>query len=725
MTNESAGELAGKLVGGGWRITAATLSLGLTSLVTQVVLIREFLSVFYGNELVIGVLFANWMLLTGLGAYLGRFVGTVTGRSGFLAALLMLFGSIPFVTVFLLRFLKNIIFPVGTMVGLIPIIWSSFILITPYCILSGLSFTILSSLAWRSSGKSVGAVYSTEALGSFAGGIIYSLALIFILNTFQSLTALMAFNFALALAVGRDTPRVWGIVWVLSVALIVPLILLNPDVVTKRFLHPGEKVLYSRDTPYGNVTVTSQAEQENFYENNVLLSSANDASGREEPVHYAMLQHTALKSVLMVSGALTGAVEEVLKYDVSRLDYVELNPALIDLARRYSGGLKDGRVTVFNRDARLFVRESKDSYDVVLLNTPEPSTVQANRYYTAEFFEDVKAIMNPGGVLSFGLLPAVDYQSEDARRINSTMMNTLKSMFHEVLIVPGNKTYFLASDSALSIGIGKLAEQRGISTTYVNKYYLDDEDLARRSHLIQSSLALDAPINRDLAPASYYRQIVYWLSYFRANLWPLAIVVAVLLFFVITRLNSVSAGIFTGGFAASSIEILLLFAFQILYGYVYQMLGVIVALFMAGLAAGSYLAKRMFPHPESRTFIVIQLEIAVYCFSLSPIVLLLRNILHLPILVNAAFLLFAFVIAGLIGMEFSVAAMLRRGGSQRVASELYGIDLIGSALGALLAGTFLIPAFGFLAVSVIAGTMSLISSLATFAGRRSLDGLSA
>jgi spermidine synthase len=167
---------------------------------------------------------------------------------------------------------------------------------------------------------------------------------------------------------------------------------------------------------------------------------------------------------------------------------------------------------------------------------------------------------------------------------------------------------------------------------------------------------------------------------------------------------------------------LLLFAFQILYGYVYQMLGVIVALFMAGLAAGSYLAKRMFPHPESRTFILIQIEIAVYCFSLPGIVLLLRNVLDLPILVNAAFLLFAFVIAALIGLEFSVAAMLRRGGAQRVASELYGIDLIGSALGALLAGTYLIPAFGFLAVSVIAGSMSLVSSLATFAGRRSIDG---
>lgn len=707
----------GQAVKESWRVTVATFSLGLTSLVTQVVLIREFLSVFYGNELVIGVLFANWMLLTGLGAYLGRFVGTSKEKPGFLATLLVLLGSIPFLTVFLLRYLKNIVFPVGIMVGLVPIIWSSFILVAPYCLLSGLSFTLLSSLAWSGNRKSVGEVYSTEAWGSFTGGIVYSLALIFILTTFQSLTVLLAFNFALALAVERDTLRIWGIVWLLSLVIIVPLVLMNLDVVTKTYLHPGERLLYSRDTPYGNVTVTQRVAQQNFYENGVLIASQNDVPGREEPVHYAMVQHPAPKSVLMVSGSLTGAASEVLKYDVGRLDYVERNPNLLHRAI----GLEDRRVTAFNTDVRLFVRGAASKYDVVLLNTPEPSTVQANRYYTEEFFVDVKKIMNPGGVFSFGLLPAVDYQSGDARRINSTMMNTLKTVFHEVLIVPGNKTYFLASDSALSIGICDLIQQRGINTIYVNKFYLDDEDLARRSRVIHSSLSIDAPINKDMAPAAYYRQIVYWLSYFGANLWPLAIVVAALFFVLAMRLNSVSAGVFTGGFAASSIEILLLFAFQILYGYVYQMLGIIVALFMAGLAVGSHSAKRMFPQTGSRSFIGIQLGIALYCFLLPPILIMLRNAMDLPILVTIAIFLLVFVIAWLIGLEFSVAATLRRGSAQRAASELYGVDLIGSALGALLAGTYLIPAFGFLAVSVIAGSLSIISSLATFAGRRSID----
>jgi spermidine synthase len=54
------------------RLTVSIVAVGLTSLVTQVFLLREFLSVFYGEELVIGVLLSNWMILTGVGAYLSR-----------------------------------------------------------------------------------------------------------------------------------------------------------------------------------------------------------------------------------------------------------------------------------------------------------------------------------------------------------------------------------------------------------------------------------------------------------------------------------------------------------------------------------------------------------------------------------------------------------------------------------------------------------------------------
>ena len=48
-------------------------ALGISSIITQIILIREFLSVFSGNELVFGIILANWLLLTGIGAYIGKY----------------------------------------------------------------------------------------------------------------------------------------------------------------------------------------------------------------------------------------------------------------------------------------------------------------------------------------------------------------------------------------------------------------------------------------------------------------------------------------------------------------------------------------------------------------------------------------------------------------------------------------------------------------------------
>jgi spermidine synthase len=307
-------------------VSFTAISLGVTSLVTQIILLREFLSVFFGNELVIGVLLANWMLLTGLGSYLGRFVGRDSAIEKTLIPLLLSLAVVPPLTVFLLRYLRNLVFPVGTMIGVVPIIWSSLVLLAPFCLLSGSSFSILAARASRDDRGMIGAVYASESIGSVAGGILFSLLLIHFLNTFQSLTVVMALNLVVALAVGRKRRCIRVALWLVALLLVVPAIFINLDLMTKRFLFPEQELIDVRDTPYGSLAVTRQSEQQNFYENSQLLSSTNDVSTSEEAVHFAMVQHKNPRMVLMVSGAIPGSPLEVLKYGVTRLDYVELNP---------------------------------------------------------------------------------------------------------------------------------------------------------------------------------------------------------------------------------------------------------------------------------------------------------------------------------------------------------------------------------------------------------------
>ena len=111
----------------------------------------------------------------------------------------------------------------------------------------------------------------------------------------------------------------------------------NLDLLTRRFLFPGQSIAFFRDTPYGNLTVTRQEEQISLFENGILLFSSNDIIAKEESVHFAMVQRQGPKDVLLIGGGISGAPAEVLKYGMARLDYAEKNPWILQIGRELVG----------------------------------------------------------------------------------------------------------------------------------------------------------------------------------------------------------------------------------------------------------------------------------------------------------------------------------------------------------------------------------------------------
>ena len=122
-------------------------------------------------------------------------------------------------------------------------------------------------------------------------------------------------------------------------------------------------------------------------------------------------------------------------------------------------------------DGRRFLRQTDEDYDVVMVNLPPPGSAQLNRFYTWEFFSDLKAHMTDIGVLSIPLQGMENYLSPEAGSLYSILYHTLNRSFKNILLIPGYKTYFLASDADLDIDIPSLIESRGIETVYVNCFY--------------------------------------------------------------------------------------------------------------------------------------------------------------------------------------------------------------------------------------------------------------
>lgn len=688
--------------------------LGFSAIITQVILLREFMSTFYGNELVLGLVLANWMILTGLGAYLGRFLSRLSHEANVLFFSLIAIGIVPLLTVFMLNVLKNIVFIEGSMVGLLPVFAWSGILLVPYCLLSGSLFTYLSHhLSLQERENLIYRVYSLESIGSVLGGILFNFILVFLLKTFQSLFILLTVNlfFAIWSFPGKRKPLILVPLASFWIFMLVASFFLDLDGFAKQRLFRNQELVYLEETPYGNLAITKTGEQVNFYENYVLLFNTLNPVANEENVHYAMVQHPDAKSVLVISGGISGILDEVLKYPVDHIDYVEINPWLVRAAREHLHFSIDQKVQLHYQDARLYIRGNEVNYDVILILAPPPGTAQSNRYYTYEFFSELKKSLTPAGYVSLALPSTMNYISEEAAQLLSITYNTLDTVFTHVDIIPGEQIYFLASEEPVSFRIAERIEEKGIENEYVNKYYIDDQLLQERRNRIMQSLDPGSDLNFDFVPRAYLKQIAYWLSYFDLNYWFIWLPLFILIPILIVRWNPIQTGMFACGFAASSIEILLLMVFQILYGYVYQVTGIIIMIFMAGLAAGPFVQKRIFPDASLGQLILVQILIGIFAVVLPILFLLFRVMDPGTGLIHILFFLLTFLISVLTGILFSLATALMKGNVLQVASGLYGSDLIGSALGALLVAALLFPMLGLIKVTLLIGALNFMAAL--------------
>jgi spermidine synthase len=699
-------------------------ALGVSSVMTQLSLMREMLGAFWGNEMVLGILLGNWLLLTGIGSWLGRTAGRLANPRRVLVAGLILIAVLPLAQVFLLRALRNVVFIRGAIVGLTETVTSSFVLLLPFCLVSGYLLTLACAILATDEGPSaVGDVYIADSIGGVIGGVLFTFVLIRWFDHLGILCFPALLNLALAgaVAICLGEKLLWGTAAVVAISLGILVLSCNLDAVSTALEYQPEKIVSRANSPYGKLLVTESAGQFDFIENGLPIASTHNTEQVEETVHYAMAQRPAARRVLLVSGGVSGTAKEILKYGVTEVAYVELDPLIIEVGRKYlPESLADARIRVINTDGRLFIKRTPERFDVIIVDAPEPSTSQINRFYTAEFFDEVKRVLTPDGVLSFSLGRYENYVSPQLARLLASANRTAKGSFRNVLVVPGGRVFFLASDGELFPDIAARIEQRGIPTRLVQRHYLDAMLTPDRLADVQRALAQPAELNRDWSPVLYYYHLLHWVSQFRVRFSLLQGVLVAVLAVYLLRLRAVPFAIFVSGFAASALEVVLLLGFQILYGSVYQQLGVIITAFMAGLAAGAWIAGRLSSATSRRVLARLAFGIAALAAVL-PFALRgmgdVGSTAPAMVMVQAMIVMLTFFLAVLVGMEFPVAARVQFEGGARTASRLYTADFVGAFLGALLASTLLIPVLGVTTVCLLTAGLNLLGGTVVLFGK--------
>jgi spermidine synthase len=332
---------------------------------------------------------------------------------------------------------------------------------------------------------------------------------------------------------------------------------------------------------------------------------------------------------------------------------------------------------------------------------------------------------------------------------------SLKESFPNVLVLPGGQVFFLASDGPLFDNIAARIEEQGIKTKLMNRHYLDAMLTADRMADMQHALAQPAALNQDFNPVLYFYHLRHWMSQFKTGFGLLQGLLLVLLCVYLVRLRGTAFVLFASGFAATTLEIVLLLAFQVLCGSVYHQLGIIVTVFMAGLALGAALANRQAKtrsdgvleywsdgvlerahdpvHPNTPSLhhsncspLHHSTPLALLAFAIAGYAILLAFLLPLLsrlgdaaaplLLIKAAITLLTLILAMLVGMQFPLANRLEFDGTVAGASRLYTADFVGAFLGALLASALLIPLIGVTGVCLLTAALNLTGGAMAFPG---------
>jgi len=177
------------------------------------------------------------------------------------------------------------------------------------------------------------------------------------------------------------------------------------------------------------------------------------------------------------------------------------------------------------------------------------------------------------------------------------------------------------------------------------------------------------------------------------------------------------------GFTGMALQLIILLAFQIIYGYLFYKLSIILTAFMMGMAAGGWLALKLMTRLETGrpAFIAAQCAFFVYPLALPALFGWLAGSGSRAVSWTGSNVIFAVLpaIAGLIGgFQFPLAAgicLADKENTGRAAGLTYGIDLAGSCLGALCTGAILIPVIGIAQTcTALAGINFVISAMLIF-----------
>jgi spermidine synthase len=729
-------------------------SYGLFSIAAQTLLFREFVTTFEGNDISVGVFFASWFLWIGLGALVVRRAGTAETPPGGPTEFLFLAYLPAFVLQAVLTIQARELAGLQSYAlwSIRDILLVSAIVNAPISFVTGALFPI--ACRWFAadpdgqSGKlPISNVYSLEAAGSFAGGIGVtillgmgmSLAVIFFVLALVLSASVFAVQLARNLSRADVKVGVRRITCAFSFLAVLGVCLCLALGADKTLMDYVRAVKWSKLLPKEALTGSFQTAQAEYLygtyqdqwvairEGGVTEALPDEsAAGRVAAV--TLCQKPDARNVLVVGTGL-GLCRELLKLpQIETVTWAHCDRQYELKVNRFIPAelrVTDPRLHLLAGDVRALLAEKRELYDIVILNLPDATSSVLNRYYTAEFYRQAKQALTTDGVLAVRVAGGENIMGTELVNLGASTKRTLEQVFSRLVLAPGEDSWFIASDSQTITGEpGSLRDRfasikgadRVLAPDALLSVYLPDRAAAALESYARADLPERFLINHDSRPLTHLYSLLLaakqsgapaarLVKHF-ALAGPLPFLVPIMVLVVLrvvyalrpARQGSPSGFdgdflVFSTGAAGIGAVIVLMYLYQTRFGSLYLHIGVVSSLFMAGLAVGATLARRLLARRrETRTEVLLLVVVFVHSLLLCAIALRPSEPWS-----HAVFAL-TFVLCGLCtGFYFPIAAgRLADCGFEtgRAASMLESADHFGAVAGGAVTSLALVPVLG-------------------------------
>ncbi len=696
------------------KIRLLLLLLGCTSIIGQTVLLRELLIEVRGNEIVFAIYLSLWLLLVSIGSLIAKdFLGKQWLNRIITAIFIMLCFIIPAQFLSINHLVKAFAIVSGEMINIPGLFLTAFIVLLPGSLLTGFLFPLLCKQL-PAAKQPVHLGYILECSGIICGGILLAIGIHFL----PHFSILIALNIIILSIVFYVFKKKYILIFLLLFCLFLPISgKIFRGIYAKKYT--PQELLFTDDSRYGRLDITSSNLQKNYYWNGELFANSQNDIYAQQLVHFVMLQHPAPRKILLVGGLLNGFIDEIKLYPaVLQIDYLELDKNITLQAE------SDSMVNYIYKDAIDYLNSTDENYDLVLIDVPDPSSLNLNRFYTEDFFELIKSRMSADlSVAAITLSSGTNFMTPEIEELNATVYHTFSRSFPNVIIVPSTKNIFIGSSSDfISNDVEILSSRILEKRTWFNETVIFEKCNELRKKQMISAITKKVPQINDLGnPAAYLATLRMWtrklgirsdkyIEFIKTHF-----ILSFICVFVIMILTSLLASTISRSrlfrtdfniFAVSLVnfvmQLILINLFQMHFGFAFWAVFIFTSVFMLGLTSGFIVGKAL----------NVPLKILLILNVLLIGLLILVFDSKLLVITYFGFnFLFAF-------MEGAVLSILlkRKFNKEKITSSstFYFLDSLGATTGGLLVGVIIIPVFGLKSSLVFLSFLLVIIFISSF-----------